>query len=220
MSRGNPYPNRYKDKRETTATPEEFRAWLNNAKILEEQRRNKPVYLNPSRDINLRALLSIMWYIGPRASEIVGDTPHRYETKQGSKQSAAINGLLKEDVSLFENELMIDYKQTRKHGTRGEPFFLPLELPGVDAIIEAWQKTEPGQRIFPLSKTHAWRLIQQITGLYPHYFRLHRATSFALDPRTSLLELQTWFRWARPSTAASYMAKGGRTTRKMSERLK
>ena len=76
-------------------------------------------------------------------------------------------------------------------------------------------------RVFPISKWLGWFLISHVTDgrLYPHYFRLNRATKFAENEKTTLMELARWFGWSQLSTASVYMARAGRTTKAMADRL-
>lgn len=225
---GNPYPHRYKNKRERTMTEEEFLHYLENAKVLEEKRlqqreRGEFPFDFRVQVVSVSGLLAMLYYTGLRITEIVGDKPHKYYLKDGTeKWTKPFHGIRNTDLSIQLNFLKVDVREVRKRGKREEPIWIPLNKPGVDSIIEAWRNTkEMFKRVFPITKWLAWRLISTVTEgkLYPHYFRLNRATEFANKPETSLLELKQWFAWARMETASFYMGKAGRTTKKMAERL-
>jgi len=160
---------------------------------------------------------------GLRITEIVGDKPHKYFVKDGTeKWTKELHGIRKMDLSIVAELLKVGVKEVRKHGKREEPLWMPLSKSGVDSIVEAWETTERAEdRVFPITKWLAWNVISEVTEgrLYPHYFRLNRATRFAENPKTSLREIQKWFAWADLRTASFYMARAGRTTKKMADRL-
>jgi hypothetical protein len=203
--------HRYKHgKVETALSNEEFERYLQGA-------------LKVRSKVNVPALLSMLNYSGLRVSEITGDVPHKYHTKDGEEHLTKVfHGLRKKDLSIDGELLKINCEEVRKHGKREEPLFIPLNRLGVNYIIDEWKRVdEEDARVFPCSKWLAWYLISHVTEgrLYPHYFRLNLATKFASDERTSLIDLMSWFGWSDARTASSYMSKAGRTTRKMADRL-
>lgn len=139
------------------------------------------------------------------------------------KWTKEIHGLRKRDMRITKKAIRVDPKEIRKHGKRDEPLWIPLKLPGANHIVEQWEVIESrNDRVFPISKWSAWSFISQVTEgrLYPHYFRLNRATKFAEHEKTSILDLQQWFGWVDPRTIRKYLGKGGRVTRRMARRLK
>lgn len=229
------YPHRYKDgKIDITITEAEFLEILDKAKQYTKERREDAKTLPiPSRlwfkDINIAGLVSMIYYTGLRISEIVGDPSHAYKVKDGTvKYSEQIKGLVKEDITVIDEFVRINATECRKHGKRTSPLWIKVNKTGVEEIIKAYHQTSEGQRLFPISKSHAWKLIKHIAviqkgekihRLYPHFFRLNRATKFADDPETTVRDLQQWFGWRDGRTLSSYMARAGRETKKMAERM-
>ncbi|HKZ93703.1 MAG TPA: hypothetical protein VJ249_03865 [Candidatus Bathyarchaeia archaeon] len=60
--------------------------------------------------------------------------------------------------------------------------------------VREWTLENGRYWLFPVSKYLAWWLTSKATEgrLYPHYFRLNRATQFAKHEKTSL-DLKKWY---------------------------
>lgn len=178
---GNYYAHRYKDKKDS---PEEFEYYLNVARRLQDIRQRQKERAQFPFDYNIKVvsisgLLSLLYWTGLRITEIVGDVPHKYMTQyEGEKWTKELHGIRKKDLILLKTLLKVDVKEIRKHGIRKEPLFIPLSKMGVEDIVSAWRDTKnPEDRVFPVSKWLAWKLISDVTEgkFYPHYFRLNRA---------------------------------------------
>lgn len=215
------YPHRYKKKIEETLSTSEFERLLEQAKEYTEARRKQMEGQPRFKDVDVVAFLAFLYYTGLRVTEVIGDPPHKYKVKDGTvKSSETVEGIRKENVRIMDTLLRVEAYEVRKHGRRYGPLWIPLNKVGVSEIIETWKNTKEGHRLFPISRTQAWRFVQEVTGkLYPHYFRMNRATRFAEHPDTSIKDLQDWFGWRELISPSKYMAKGGRKMKKMAERL-
>lgn len=82
----------------------------------------------------------------------------------------------KEDIFLASDELHIDIP-AKKHGERGGHIVLPLSWYGVPLIVERWQKTKKGRKLWPFGTSTAYRIIKRLwPHKTPHWLRYNRVT--------------------------------------------
>jgi site-specific recombinase XerD len=136
----------------------------------------------------------------------------------GIRKSEALE-LIKEDFEIESNILRVNAK-AKKRGER-PPLEIPLDLPLVHYIVEKVEKTKPNRRVWNMSPTTAWRIVKRISEkLYPHFFRLNRASHFLENPKTSTAEMMSWFGWKSTKTVDKYVGYSRRHILAMSSRLK
>jgi integrase len=136
----------------------------------------------------------------------------------GTRKSEALERV-KEDFEIENNILRVNAK-VKKRGER-PALEIPIDLLLVNLIIEKIEKTKPNRRVWNMSPTTAWRIVKRFSDkLYPHYFRLNRASHFLENPETSTAEMMTWFGWRSTKTVDKYVGYSRRHIVTMSSRLK
>lgn len=167
----------------------------------------------------IQAVIAIFYWTGYRASEVLGDTGHKWALKSGEiRRSKPFLGLLKENLWVDEDFLYV-FQEARKHGNRPGPAVLPLILPYVDLIVEQWEQTQPNKKVFPIAYVTFWRVLKRIDPkLYPHFFVLNRVTKLAENRENSLAQICAWT-GKSPQTISWYMARAGRYSREVGKRL-
>lgn len=163
-------------------------------------------FVKPLRDMSY---LAFLYWVGVRRSEA-------YER-------------LKEDFEVKSGVLFVDVP-CKKHGKRGGPLRIPVDLPYVNLIIKKVEKTRlcfhpelkrKARFVWPISDSTAWRIIKRpFPNLYPHFFRLNRAVLFCQDPETSSVDVRSWFGWKSDKTINYYMGVSERSMIRMGDRLK
>lgn len=169
--------------------------------------------------LSIQSLLAVLYWSGFRWSEVCGDKGNKWPLKNGTiRVSKPFRGLYKENIWIEGNSLLIR-QEARKHGHREAPVVLDLDLPFVSLILEQWELTAPQSPVWPIPKTSGWRIFKRIDPkLYPHYFCLVRISKLCRDPRNSIADVCE-FTGKDPKTVASYMAREGRGTREIGQRL-
>lgn len=223
VPRGRPGQKRYRNKWRATISREEIDGML------------------PRLDsLCLKSLIVLLWYAGLRIAEICGDTPRRWKvlTTEGKRLSKELGkapkdwmktdelwewryrgplpGILKEDIK-FREGIMYVFSEPIKGGFREEPGTLEFDIsnPHVDLIFQQWEQTADGQKVWPIHQHDVWLAIAKASGgrLYPHAFRLGRATALAGNPGISISDLKQFFGWNRAVTADKYIIQAQTSTK-------
>lgn len=153
--RGNPYLKKvfhadgrlygkYKEKPNTQITQDDLVRALAGQKLSDG---HQPRFVKPLRD---KSFTAMVFQVGPRKMEPVA--------------------IMKEDMMLTPTHLIFKIPAF-KHGERAGPLELPLDRPGVDLIVQQWQKTRKGKRVWRLSPSTAYRVIVRALGKCPHWLR-------------------------------------------------
>lgn len=79
-------------------------------------------------------------------------------------------GIRKEDMVLTDQEIIFSIP-VFKHGERVGALKLRLNRPGVDLIVQQWQKTKNGRPLWPMSGGTAYRIVERALGICPHWLR-------------------------------------------------
>ena len=121
-----------------------------------------------------KSFLALLYWTGVRKSEV-------YER-------------VKEDFTITETDLIVDFHQRKKNGLEVPPLEIPLDLPFVNSIVERVQLTLPRRRVWSFTGVTAWRIVKRVLGekYYPHFLRLNRITRMFDDPTTTIPEAKSW----------------------------
>jgi len=79
-------------------------------------------------------------------------------------------GILKENMVIQEDRIVFQIPAF-KHGVRADVLELKRDRPGVDLIVQQWQKTRKGKALWPLSEDTAYRIVKRALGVCPHWLR-------------------------------------------------
>lgn len=108
-----------------------------------------------------------------------------------------------------------------KRGIERPPLEIDIDLPYVDLIVNQVMETPEGERVWQFSEVTAWRIVKRVDErIYPHFFRLNRATHFLDDPTTTIPEMKSWFGWKDAKTISSYIGMSRRYVQRGRERLR
>jgi hypothetical protein len=212
MGRGNPYPHRYKYGKIEKAVNLEVLG-----KLMEKVNQ---VDCSGYGARFIQAVLAIAYWTGFRSSEVLGDSGQKWKLKKGGfRQSKPFPGLFKENMWV-DNGFLFIRQEARKHGHREDPVALPLTLPYVDLLVERWNQTKPGAKVFPIDQVVCWRIFKRIDPkLYWHLFCFTRVTKLSEDKRNSLADIVR-FTGKDPKTIGWYMSRSGRDSQEIGERMK
>ena len=196
VKRGNPYPHKYKDGKQTKAIDfETFQEGMESKK-----------FSHPLRD---GSYLAFIYWSGVRRSEAYERVKKNFEVK--------------DDILLCEVPAK---KHGERGGSLRLPINLPYVNLILERIEKTRLRYHPELKrkdkfVWPISDSTAWRIVKRVfPGLYPHFFRLNRAVLFCQNPDTSDIDVKSWFGWKSSKTIDYYMGVSQRSMIRMSNRLK
>jgi len=179
--------------------------------------------------LTVKSFLVILFWTGLRKTEVIGAKAHRYilpacrdHPEPIVKYSEAIPGILKDDMQIVGEDLVIE-AVARKHGKRTAPLELWLKLPFMNLLIKQLKaRIEKGgdPRVWPISEWNSWKIMKQIDKRkYLHYFRFNRITDFCSDPTMSIADVCSWT-GLMPQTIDAYMERSGRFIKRAAQGLR
>jgi integrase len=158
--------SRYKEKFDETMPFSEFKSLL-----------NRNVSKSDDDEVMMKRALCILFYWTPlRRSEILER--------------------VRKDFKVKRDYLVINLYRKKKSylpTAKPEPFYLLLELPLVDEVVEWIEKFKSNERPFDITPLKAWYWVKDVfEGRYVHFFRYNfitKAVENSEDARTILAEL-------------------------------
>jgi len=119
-------------------------------------------------------------------------------------------GIRKEDLVLTGDKLVFQIVAF-KHGERAGPLELKLDRPGVDLIVQQWQKTRKGKPIWNISPASSYRIIKRALGVCPHWLRANFITTMQQrlkgTPQDVDRKIMAWTGQKRRETLDNYRLK-------------
>ena len=150
--------------------------------------------------LKYHSTLAILYWIGLRVSEVVGDSGCRWKILSAKgkllsrnlqlpekwwklpeeeglwvwKSREPTKGILKEDIQL-RNGIVYITSNPLKHGRRDSAIELSSSLPLVDYIIEAWNLAKSGDRVFKVRHSQLWDTLHKLMVVdMPEFKGLHQ----------------------------------------------
>ena len=134
-------------------------------------------------------------------------------------RKAELLELTKDKFQIDPEFLRVDVK-AKKQGIERAAFKLRRDLPYVELIVKAVEKTRGNKRVFPFDQTTAWRIVKRVSPKhYPHFFRLNRCVKFLNNPEITLNEIRQWFAWKSLKSVESYLGYSRGTIEKLSSHV-
>lgn len=149
------------------------------------------------------ALIAMLWLFGKRISEVIKLRKRDVWVEGGYLYARFTVGKKPKDTPLRDRIYVKRIKATH---------------PYVKYIMPTLIDLGPDDRIFPIGRTKAWRLLKNVNpNVYPHFFRHSLATSMA-ERGASVIELMSWFDWDRTESAMKYVKRGIKLIEKWADR--
>jgi len=174
----------------------------------------------------IKSALACFYWSGFRKTEVLGGHAKRYllppckrHLQTIERKSNAVPGILKEDIEI-KGEWIFITAEPRKKGSRDAPIELPLVFPYVNLIVEQWDKTTEGQKVWNITEWDMWHLMKLVDPRqYVHFFRFNRITELCCNPEISLGEICSWSGLS-PLTINSYLERSGRLIHSAAVKMK
>ena len=138
----------------------------------------------------------------------------------GTRISEALK-LERKDFVILKKGLKVNIHQEKKR--TGSPLLYSHQLtvrgpsPYVHYIVDHLGMVSEG-KIWPISRTTAWRKIHRVIPISPHFFRHTRASRLA-EQTDNPFVLVDWFGWANANPAARYIQMSGRLASRLSDKV-
>jgi len=119
-------------------------------------------------------------------------------------------GIRKEDLVLTDQEIIFSIPAF-KHGQRAGALRLRLDRPGVDLIVQQWQKTRKGKPVWNIGRGTAYRIVERALGVCPHWLRANFITTMQQrlegTPAEADRKIMAWTGQKRRETLDNYRIK-------------
>lgn len=182
--------------------------------------------INRLPNLRDRALMCFLYMSGARISEVLGTTKiikhyikvnnkfildEKGNRKYDGEHSIPIRPLTKESVEYLveSNLLMIHSVVCLKHSSdvkvREIPIYVPIVNDFFDIFMEYYNKLKPGEKLFSITRQHAWRIIHKHTGLYNHFLIHERLSHLVAEQHFLDHDLKVFRGWSSTIPANSYV---------------
>ncbi|MCX6653918.1 MAG: hypothetical protein NTY03_02225 [Candidatus Bathyarchaeota archaeon] len=96
-------------------------------------------------------------------------------------------GIKREDIIIQRGVVYVTAKSI-KHGIRDDPLEFSTKLPYMMLVLDTWNKTSIGERVWPYSENKVWHKITKASGgtIYPHSLRFSRAKSMTIQKHSKV----------------------------------
>lgn len=173
--------------------------------------------INSMPNLRNKALACFIYLTGCRISEVLGTmkTYTKYEGSGKDKVKLGIEkvtllGMTKEniEINLVHNIIWVHnvpcLKRREKIPRRTIPIIINQEAGFVEPFLEYYNTLQPGQKLFDISRVHAWRIMYKNLGLYNHFLIHERCTHLTVQKNFTALDLMKFRGWSSTLLASTY----------------
>jgi len=157
-----------------------------------------------ARTLRDKALVAFLYIFGTRITEALKLRRERF-WKEGN--------YLVVDVGILKR---------RKEAGPLKPrhiLYARLDTPFMEYLLKHLETVREGERVFPMSRFKAWRIIKELNpNCSPHFFRHTRLWRLARAGATEA-ELMEWAGWSDTRPAGRYIRATGRLARRLADRI-